>query len=359
MPMPGFMKEPEYCLKKLPVGAKVREQRSGIVFLVAEHRHEGWNCTTLITDCVIKNASYDAMEPDSQNKYIRAFGNSDYILSNIHQWLNSDQEHWYHPSHFKDTPPAGENISSTPEFYYHCPDYPEVGKFKGPFDYVREPGFLTWFSQEFKNSIVPVKLPVFTVKETGQLLKEELYTGVFLPSLCEVGCEYQDPEHTGTRFMLFEDPIYRVCGPTASACEQEDDYEYSDALWWFMTRSPSIEKPGMVFKITPGYRGGIWASRQAMLHRCYVASGVRPMINVRQNIMVSEVPDENGVYDMILPKGSVPAGGHDMLAIPGNLSQVLSVTPRIDGHYSPGCVCTNFTCIRLGMCDSCSYYHSS
>lgn len=359
MAMPNMFKQPEHCVAKLPVGAKVREQKSGIVFLVAEHGHSGWPCTTLITDCVVKNASYDAAEPDSQNKYIRAFGNSDYPLSNIHQWLNSDAETWYHPSHFKDMPPENDYISRTPEYFYTSPCYPEVNKLRGPFDYVCEPGFLTWFSKDFVNGIVPVRLPVFTVKETGLLRREELYTGVFLPSLCEIGCEYQDAEGIGERFKLFEDPIYRFCAPTAEACGMPNGYDYRDVLWWYWTRNPNVEKPGMVFRITPGYRGGNFASRQATLGRCHVASGVRPMVNITGNFPVSAIPDAEGVYDLTPPPTGIPSKGHDMLAIPSDLTQTLTVNQGEDDPFAPGCVCTNLACVRNGMCQACSHYHSS
>lgn len=359
MAIPNFMQQPEHCLGKLPVGAKVREKKSGLVFLVAEHNHANWRGTALITDCIVKNASYDAREPDSQNKYIREFGNSDYPLSNIHQWLNSDEEHWYHPAHFKDMPPENENISSTPKYFYTSPSYPEINQLQGPFDYANEPGFLTWFSKDFVNSIRPVRLPCFTVKENGRLVEEELLTGVFLPSLCEMGCEYQDSEGVGERLALFEDPAYRFCAPTPAACGMPDGYEYRDVVWWYLTRNANLEKPGLVYRITPGYRGGDKASKQAMLCRCFVAAGVRPIVNLDSNFPVSAAPDEDGVYDLVPPKYGVPSKGHDMLAIPSDLTQTLTVNPKIDDVFNPACNCTNTDCIRQGLCEACTHYHSS
>jgi len=362
MPGPGpmMMKPPAFCLGKLKTGDKVREKKSGIVFLIAGHEHENWKgITTLITDCVIKNASYDAREPDSTNKFIREFGNPDYPLSNIHQWLTADREDWYHPSHFKDMPPEGEYIERTPEFYYHSPNYPEMNILRGPFDYRNEPGFLTRFSKRFVQAMRPVRIPVAVTKENGLIEKGELYTAVFLPSMREVGYNEYDPFELGSRFELFENPIYRICGPDPRAINMPENYKYKDVLWWFMTRNSIPENPGYIFKITPGYRGGVFASRQAMLHRCNVASGVRPMINISSMYPVSERPGEDGVYDLIDPMPGMLGPSHNMLAIPGNLTQTLSVNGKVDDKLVPGCVCTNLTCIRHGLCEACRYYHSS
>ena len=206
---------------------------------------------------------------------------------------------------------------------------------------------------------MPVRIPVLTMSETGVVEKKELYTGVFLPSLKEVGYELFDEDGIGSRFELFEDPRYRICSPSNEAVSMPDDYEYKDVLWWFLTRSIMPSMPGYVFKITPGYRGGTFSSRQAMFHRCCMAGGIRPFINLNWFYPVAEEPDENGIYDLIEPPAGANARKHNMMAIPSNLTQTLSANGRVDERIIPGCVCTNLTCIRHGLCEPCEYYHSS
>ena len=97
-------------LKDLLIGAKVREHKSSVVFLVADHNHTAYRGTALVTDCAIKLASLDAAEPDNPDKDMKEFGNNFYPQSNIHQWLNSNEVDWYRPAHEFDAPPVQENI---------------------------------------------------------------------------------------------------------------------------------------------------------------------------------------------------------------------------------------------------------
>jgi len=52
-------------IKQLPIGAKVKEEKSGVVFLIADHNHTGYAGTPLITDCAIKLAAFDAVESEN------------------------------------------------------------------------------------------------------------------------------------------------------------------------------------------------------------------------------------------------------------------------------------------------------
>lgn len=50
---------------------------------------------------------FDAKEPSNPNTNIQKYGNSEYVLSNIHQWLNATKGayEWYTPQHSYDAPP--------------------------------------------------------------------------------------------------------------------------------------------------------------------------------------------------------------------------------------------------------------
>ena len=54
---------------------------------------------------------FDAKEPNNPVNNNKLYGNSNYLLSNIHQWLNSDKaaNQWYTAQHIYDAPPSYQN----------------------------------------------------------------------------------------------------------------------------------------------------------------------------------------------------------------------------------------------------------
>ena len=89
----------------LHIGAKLKERDSGLVFLVGEHGHAGYSGTTLVADNVIAQMCMDAPEPENPDERLRITGNCRYRLSNLHMWLNSEDDEWYAAAHEYDAPP--------------------------------------------------------------------------------------------------------------------------------------------------------------------------------------------------------------------------------------------------------------
>ena len=159
-------------LGEIGISRKVYDRESGIMFRVAGQDHYGPGITTLLTDCVIGVRALDAAENGPEGRYpfeqSGKFGNNNYPLSNLHQWLNSREERWYHPAHERDNPPV------SPYLRY------------GEHPYLETPGFLTGFSQTFRDSLVEVEIPVLvrTIRGKGEL--PTVKACAFLPSRTEM-----------------------------------------------------------------------------------------------------------------------------------------------------------------------------
>ncbi|MBN1366556.1 MAG: hypothetical protein JW967_01335 [Dehalococcoidales bacterium] len=216
-------------LKELPIGTKVKELKSSVVFLVADHTHTAYRGTALVTDNAIKMASFDAAEPNNPDKAINEFGNNYYPLSNIHQWLNSDKTDWYKPAYEFDAPPIAENIDSGRLDYYEVLFYSEDAKFTGDFSYRKDTGFLTWFAPDFVTSLIEVDVPCYIAPSQGEVHDgppDPYYVKarVFIPSTPEIGLEHSRAGTEGFRFPLFNDTRMKVVAPTSAAINRLSDF---------------------------------------------------------------------------------------------------------------------------------------
>ena len=83
-----------------------------------------------ISEKVLDYICFDARERQSDDYSARMYGNPDYGVSNIMQFLNSYDENWWKPAHGKDMPPDGNNVFQVGDAYnnhcgflYHFEDY--------------------------------------------------------------------------------------------------------------------------------------------------------------------------------------------------------------------------------------------
>jgi hypothetical protein len=291
-------------LKDLPIGAKVREQKSSVVFLVADHNHTAYTGTSLITDCAIKLASFDAAEPDSPDAAKREFGNSFYPLSNIHQWLNSSEADWYRPAHEFDAPPVAENIDQGRLDFYDVPFYSEEAKFSGDFSYKKDPGFLTRFSREFVGRICEVDVPCYIAPVPGEihygppdpfLAKSK----VFLLSAPEMGFEKTKTGTEGFRFPLFNDGRMRVVAPTPAAIGKPDDYVYDDCSFYYWLRTPVLGSGSDAMVYNSDHKVGDYNGLSTGRSAVRAVSGIRPALNLDSGAAVSGAPDALGIYTLL------------------------------------------------------------
>lgn len=111
-------------ISNLPVGAKVKFGtflNEDLVWIIVDKNHSGYpsNSITLRTEGIIYELAFDACEEFDSGVIQgseRGYGDSDYSLSNIRQWLNSRAEanDWYSPQRDPDFPPSTEHVQSNP-----------------------------------------------------------------------------------------------------------------------------------------------------------------------------------------------------------------------------------------------------
>jgi len=302
-------------LRDLPVGTKVRERKSSLVFLVADHNHTGYAGTALITDCAIKLAPFDASEPSNPEETKRESGNNFYPFSNIHQWLNASEADWYTPAHEFDAPPTAENIDHGRLDFYEVPFYSSSAKFTGAFTYKDDPGFLSWFSPEFVESICEVDVPCVPDRDHthfvhGQPTSCYVKSKVFLLSAAELGFEEAQTMQEGFRLSLFNDGRMRVVAPTPAAIGKPDDYAYDGVSIYYWLRTPAPGSTNASYIYDSDHRvidfKGTPLSTRTPSGVTYVNSvcGIRPALHLNPSIAVTDEPDVDGIYTLICSGGA-------------------------------------------------------
>lgn len=245
-------------LQQLPIGSKVIDKNSTyydapVIWLVVDHNFYDNNLTTLVSERILTFKAFDAAEPDNPDELRSEYGNNDYKVSNIHQWLNSDLYDWFKPLHQYDQAP-------TSDFIYHRP-------------YVDEPGFLNKFSNSFKNSMVETRFKDFQAK-------------VFLLSDSEIGFSEKDKA-----LELFKNEAYRGAKPTKECVLYDEEGSADETDWWWL-RTPHA---GYSYSVRYVYASGAPYSGSAFLG--YL--GVRPALNFPSEIRVKAEPDANGIYEIV------------------------------------------------------------
>ena len=271
-------------IKNLPIGSKIKfgkyqvesETPQPIIWKIADKNHADYpdNSTTLITEKIIDLRAFDAIEPSYPDADRNIYGNSRYAYSNIRQWLNKSGHPWFVPTHTYDEPPTDVNTNNYDTGY-------EDNK-----------GFLSNFTSEELIAILPTTLTVAKSKVRDGGGYEEVVDKVFLLSATEVGLTDANSLVEGSKLALFTNNASR----TGSMTQQS------------FTNTLSTEKPASVVSAwsywlrTPYYTNS-YAVRQVGTagvlgydHAYYGAGGVRPALNVKSDIIVSDTVDSDGCY---------------------------------------------------------------
>lgn len=263
----------------LPVGAKLKERDSGLVFLIGEHNHAGYTGTTLLADNIIVQACMDAPEPENPNERLRITGNNNYSLSNLHKWLNSCGDGWYCASHEYDAPPAEEFIALRRNYY----------DTHGYNAYAGKPGFLAWFGEGFRNAIAESDVPCINDGRDGIM---HIKAKAFLPSTEEAGIRTHDSIKEGSKIAVFDDFRIRFAAPAPEAlrsAQWNPAYFNADQMFWYWLRTPHSLDPGYVYyahNTNPysfKFAGCPWM-------------GVRPMLNIDSDMVISPSRSEPGLF---------------------------------------------------------------
>lgn len=267
-------------LSSLPIGAKIKVPHSvmgNVIFLKADQNHTGYpeNSTTLITDELILLRAFDAKEPNNTTGRRQEYGNNRYSVSNIDHWLNSTASagQWYSPQHDTDQSPNSTDVVA-----------------QNPYD--TDAGFLNGFDAQFISAIqdttITVALP--TVDGGGE---DTLVRKVFLPSWAELIME-------GSLLQYFQantDSI-RIAKISNYCAQDNNSHAGSESVTagtahWYLMRTPDTK--------SSFYLRFINASGSAGSFYPYLGSGgVRPLCNLKSETPVSDQPDSDGYYSLLL-----------------------------------------------------------
>lgn len=187
-------------LRELEIGSIVRDTESSQLFLVAAQNHPGYGGTTLLAKHIVEVGCMDSAEPGETAKPVwqqrSLYGSNDYGQSNLHQWLNASDNHWFRQTHLLDTPPEDPYLR-----------YGEVS-------YSGREGFLAQFSQRFRQALLEVEIPYLrrVERDLGELTAVK--GKVFIPSRTELGKGNEHGQEEGRMFPLAYDPTAYKTVPT-------------------------------------------------------------------------------------------------------------------------------------------------
>lgn len=261
-------------LGDLLVGARICDPNTKyygapIVWRIMEHNHEGdpENSTAVISDKVLCLKAFDAREPKNSNINIQKYGNANYELSNILQWANSDAESWiwYKPQHEYDHPPdTNDYVTANP--------------------YESETGFLNGFSSGFIGEMLDITRKIRT----------DITRKIHLLTIREAGASYTDYGDISLKpYELFSDNASRKAEITPEAVEKNGD-KY-DGYW--LACHDTVYYSAFIKKDGDAGTSSTRHNREAYNGNY---NGFRPYCCLNSDIMVSDKPDENGVYTLFL-----------------------------------------------------------
>lgn len=235
-------------LSKLPSGSKVKLgtwNDTPLQWKVARDTSDQSIRLVLEPDSVslFGTMAYDVAEPSNSDNDRRSFGNSRYIYSNIHQWLNATKvSGWYTAQHSADAAPA----------YY---DFP---------------GFLSGWSENHIAALDRATLTTSRASIDGGGT-ETFVARVALISTTELGLQSSTG---GGRLDIFNSDGDRATG----------------SYYWSRTPHPSssFNAYQVVGSGALGNGGNV-----------FLAYGVRPLCKPVQTTLVSAQPDGDGCYTLI------------------------------------------------------------
>lgn len=271
------------ALSSLAAGALVKDTGTlyngkAIVWKIADKNHAGYpaNSVTLITERIISLKCFDAIESGNSDSGRKRYGNNRWIYANIRQWLNSQAAagQWYSAQHGQDAPPSNANVWD---------NYNE---------YQQEAGFLAGFSANFLAALLTTTHTVGKAQVDGGGT-ESCTDKIFLATCTEVGLS--GDVAAGSKLAIFSNDASRQAKPTAEAVSKS---EYTNSslnanspwCWWLADAYASSS-----CRVRRVNSSGALDWNNA----CIGSRGVRPLCNIKSDILVSDNPDSDGAYTII------------------------------------------------------------
>ena len=269
---------------------------------------------TLMTSNIEDFGSFDAAEASNTNSARKASGNNNYLLSNMHQWLNSDAENnWYTKKHVYDEPSIISTVTANP--------------------YNRLPGFMHYMTSGFKGRLktVALKTTQDAVDGGGQTVTD---SKLFLLSRANISNSPSVDRNEGPTFDYYDiaSPLSRrLAKPTLGAIKNNlypaiasRPIFGNNAMWVLRSISGVANGTYSVSATTGEISTSMNASSGA-------STGIRYGCCIDENTPVSMSLNSNGAYEIRLSK-PVPESDKrrttEHLVIPLNWAEYMTSVGR-------------------------------
>ena len=192
--------------------------------------HQESNYQIAMAKQIIDLRSFDAKEPNNSDSNRQNSGNNNWGVSNIEQWLNSDQSNWYSAQHSADAPPSSANVWVNNNVAYN------------PYD--TKPGFLYYWTDEEKAVLQDMTLTLANTTVDGG--GSYTWTGkIWLPTYTQMSGKQNNSISEGTKFSKFTDnasrkkTIHAMCAANNQYCIDKSKTEGAAWNYWMSSAHPS------------------------------------------------------------------------------------------------------------------------
>ena len=180
---------------------------------------------------IIDLRCFDAKESSNSDTNRQKYGNNNWGVSNIEQWLNSDQTNWYSAQHSADAPPSSANVWVINSVAYN------------PYD--MKPGFLYYWSDEEKAVLQDMILTLANNKVTDGGGSYTWTGKIWLPTYTQISGDQNNSISEGTKFSKFTDnnsrikTIHAMCAANNQYCIDNGFTEGKAWYYWLSSAIPS------------------------------------------------------------------------------------------------------------------------
>ena len=181
-----------------------------------------------MTKQIIDLRCFDAKESSNSDSDRKYCGNNNWGVSNVEQWLNSDQSNWYSAQHSADAPPSSVNVWSN----------------YNPYD--TKPGFLYYWTDEEKAVLQDMTLTLANNTKTDGGGSYTWTGKVWLPTYTQMSGKQNNSISEGIQFSKFTDnnsrvkTIHAMCAANNQYCIDKGKTEGTAWNYWGSSATPTF-----------------------------------------------------------------------------------------------------------------------
>lgn len=307
------------ALGNLPIGSKVKfgtykvesETAVPIIWTIPDKNHSGYpaNSVTLFAEKIIDLMGFDAKEPTNTDTNRKSYGNNRYSQSNLDQWLNDVGSSWWTAAHTYDATPNDTGMSQ-------------------PTGYSDKNGFKSNFTTGELAAVLDttIRIAKNTVTDGGSY--EDIVRKFFIPSTTELNLANENSIAEGVVLSAYSGAAdaariayatQAVITNTLSASKPAS----TAAAWYYWLRTPNS-----TFSFTVRF---VFSSGALGNYRAYYGYyGLRPLCNLRSDVLVSDSVDGDGCYQTIFTTPHIITLDKP-ITLPANTNMAkLKFTPQIN-----------------------------